>query len=1084
MESLEKMGQRDRRYLHALDNPAGESADDLREAVRDPREGIREEPTAPRDRVRLSLADLLRDRSLWVWARWGAWIGGIAALIWFLVRVIPKPSRAAYPCQRAAFPVATAVVIWIFSFFGLAAYLRKARLALAESRLAPAAGFLFIALLCLGLSQSTDGTNARATYLPADPANTPVGVGRGVFPGRVVWAHDTAATTWDTTLDNHATLRYWDDDHTHQTVVDDMVSDSLRALAGADTDAAAWDAIFHSFNEEYGRGSVGYTSTQKVCIKVNHVEQRSHRGNASNTGDNKNMADLSPQMVVAVLKQLVNVVGVPEANITVADPSRFIADKEYDRCVALFPGVVFVEDNFSYPGNPVGTEGRTQSTPTSTTLLHYSGLAKNGTAIPSDPLPMCMYRADYIINLGVLKGHPQAGVTMSGKNWYGCFTHAPGDTQHNLAWMAGSSSSPTPEPAHYRCMVDLMGHKNLGGKTLLYLLDGLWGFQAHGTSSRPLKWTSPPFTGDYPSSILVSQDPVAIDSVGLDFLRAEFAANMGGAALEGAIDDYIHEAALADNPPSGTFYDPEGDGSRLASLGVHEHWNSPTEKLYSTNLNSGAGIELIPLSAVHTRATGTVRIEVEPAGLPWLLTGPESVSIHDAGSTVLLNMPTGQYTIAWEPPPDVVPPDPMGPTSLDLNTGGEIVFSVEYQSRIPPHVALTSPADGSVWAAGASIPFAADVQTTQGTILRVEFNVDGSTAHTDFDPPYEFQWIGAAQGVHIVTARVYNSVDADTESQPAQITVGYPPLDCLFVVGNATLPTGDQAIANRLARLGYQVTVIAAAASQSSDADGRDLVFISESVSSNNIAEKFRDVAVPVLCAEDYNYDEMMMTGPTVDVDYGYLWDQPVIDVAAGGSPLTGGLPPGPTTVYSATGRNMWGIPTANATIGAYVHDQPTKPVTFGYDGGAAMVGGFPAPARRTGFFLQSYTQEMTLLTPAGLVLFDAAVRWTGGDTTGTLAAPTDLAASIAGNTLALTWLDLADNEEGFELETSSDGAAYELFSLLPPDVEQVFLDAPAGAAPPVWYRVRAWNGDGVSAWSNAIRIPAETASSVWWVTF
>ncbi len=38
---------------------------------------------------------------------------GAAALVWFIIRVIPKPSRAAYPCQRAAFPIASAFVLWI-----------------------------------------------------------------------------------------------------------------------------------------------------------------------------------------------------------------------------------------------------------------------------------------------------------------------------------------------------------------------------------------------------------------------------------------------------------------------------------------------------------------------------------------------------------------------------------------------------------------------------------------------------------------------------------------------------------------------------------------------------------------------------------------------------------------------------------------------------------------------------------------------------------------------------------------------------------------------------------------------------------
>jgi hypothetical protein len=38
------------------------------------------------------------------WLRFAVAFSGALAVIWFLVRVIPKPSRASYPCQRAAFP--------------------------------------------------------------------------------------------------------------------------------------------------------------------------------------------------------------------------------------------------------------------------------------------------------------------------------------------------------------------------------------------------------------------------------------------------------------------------------------------------------------------------------------------------------------------------------------------------------------------------------------------------------------------------------------------------------------------------------------------------------------------------------------------------------------------------------------------------------------------------------------------------------------------------------------------------------------------------------------------------------------------
>ena len=63
-------------------------------------------------------------------------------------------------------------------------------------------------------------------------------------------------------------------------------------------------------------------------------------------------------------------------------------------------------------------------------------------------------------------------------------------------------------------------------------------------------------------------------------------------AVWGNVDNYLHEAALAASPPSGTVYDPEGDGIPLASLGVHEHWNNPEDRLYSGNLGLPGGIEL------------------------------------------------------------------------------------------------------------------------------------------------------------------------------------------------------------------------------------------------------------------------------------------------------------------------------------------------------------------------------------------------------------------------------------------------------------------------------------------------------------
>ena len=64
---------------------------------------------------------------------------------------------------------------------------------------------------------------------------------------------------------------------------------------------------------------------------------------------------------------------------------------------------------------------------------------------------------------------------------------------------------------------------------------------------------------------------------------------------------HLAEAVEIGNAPSGTSYDPEGDGQNTTSLGVLEHWNNSTDKQYSRNLNpsTGKGIELVYALVSH-----------------------------------------------------------------------------------------------------------------------------------------------------------------------------------------------------------------------------------------------------------------------------------------------------------------------------------------------------------------------------------------------------------------------------------------------------------------------------------------------------
>jgi hypothetical protein len=171
----------------------------------------------------------------------------------------------------------------------------------------------------------------------------------------------------------------------------------------------------------------------------------------------------------------------------------------------------------------------------------------------------------------------------------------------------------------YRCFVDIIGNKDLGGKTILYLIDGLWGSTNWGHP--PVPWQMPPFNKDWPNSLFLSQDPVAIESVGFDFLYYEFDENNpyeGGPTTDNngpfphypGVDDFMHQAADSLNWPGGLVYDPEHDGVPLPrSLGTHEHWNNAIDKQYSRNLGRNQGIELV--SNVTTAVEGNRPASVE-----------------------------------------------------------------------------------------------------------------------------------------------------------------------------------------------------------------------------------------------------------------------------------------------------------------------------------------------------------------------------------------------------------------------------------------------------------------------------------------
>ncbi len=533
-------------------------------------------------------------------------VPGIVSTIWFIIRVMPKPSRAAYPCMRVAAPLMSGFVIYILSVGGLTLLFRKTRNGIHRVRFISTLFLLFTALFSFSntvdpATSGNDITEGNILTGPSDGPNQPMGEPAGINAGRVVWVWNPEATNENciNSFDLHKP------GNTDQDVVSKMMEDAILKLTGKSTLERSWDALFRSFNYQKYNKKRGYKKGEKIFIKINQgtanaklrkreiengfyipaeVTDSEHARNGL-TGT----CETYPNVVLEILRQLVNKAGVDQKNIAIGDPMSHIFGHNHEVWAREFPDVVYVDrssDKF----------GRTLTKPSENELVIYSDGKLR------DRLYDVFEDADYLINVANLKPHGRAGISLTAKNHFG--SHGRQSAVHLHASLISPVSLGRPTNngyGKYRVMVDIMGSRYLGRNTLLFVVDGLFGGGSNETKV-PVKYFMQPFNNDWCNSIFVSQDQVALESVCYDFLRAEwngtYSHNPANNSYEdipnvNGVDDYLHQAAVPASWPEGIVYDPDGSGRPLPSLGIHEHWNNAVQKQYSRNLGRPYGIELV-----------------------------------------------------------------------------------------------------------------------------------------------------------------------------------------------------------------------------------------------------------------------------------------------------------------------------------------------------------------------------------------------------------------------------------------------------------------------------------------------------------
>ncbi|MFZ1291017.1 MAG: hypothetical protein WAR79_13050, partial [Melioribacteraceae bacterium] len=356
-------------------------------------------------------------------------IVGLAALLWIAFRVIPKPSRATYPCVKAATPFATSFVLWLVGIGASFTAFSKMKTSFVNSSYFRTIIFLFVGVIFGVFAIGQDGIISfadsqdkiifkQAVLEPNQPMGEPV----GIFPGRVVWVHNPDATNenCDPMLENRS---YFHAENFNQAIVDKMLSQAIQSLTETNSDSSAWDAIFKFHNNTRGKGEVSYQSGEKVFLKMNATSSWSGNYNDADLskvykswwgGVNRyyGLSESSPSFIMAVLRQLVYKVKVPQENIYIGDPMKFIYKHIYDYLHSEFPNVHYLD----HTGHT--NLGRELAVKGTTPLIKYSdrGTVLINGAVGNDPIYEDKFykiyeEMEYMLNLPAMKGHVRGGVT-------------------------------------------------------------------------------------------------------------------------------------------------------------------------------------------------------------------------------------------------------------------------------------------------------------------------------------------------------------------------------------------------------------------------------------------------------------------------------------------------------------------------------------------------------------------------------------------------------------------------------------------------------------------------------------------------
>jgi hypothetical protein len=367
-----------------------------------------------------------------------------------------------------------------------------------------------------------------------------------------------------------------------------------------------------------------------------------------------------------------------------------------------------------------------------------------------------------------------------------------------------------------------------------------------------------------------------------------------------------------------------------------------------------------------------------------------------------------------------------------------------------PLAAITSPANGAVLDAPATIPITADASDPDGSVAQVQFFAGSTLLASLTAPPYVHTLADVPAGTYLLTARASDDTGAITTSATVSVTVRAP----------NQAPT--VALTSPAPGASFTAPATVNLAATASDPDG-------------TIA-RVQFFAGGTLLATDssapYSFSWKKVQPGTYTVTAQATDNAGKVGTSA---PVTIVVKPAnlpPTVALTSPAAASVFVAPASIPLAATAADADGSVSLVRFYRGSTLLASVNQPPFEfnwTGVAAGSYSLTAKATDSAGAVTTSAAVAISVVNQIP--APPSQLSVGTLGSTsVALVWTDNSNNEQGFKLQRSTNGTSWSAIATLGANVTS-FTDTGRSPNKTYHYRVRSYNQAGSSDFSNVLTV-------------